>query len=209
MLQVHRLLQEIERAFLHRGYRFFYRSVRRQKQHRYCRIHVLALAQDVQPRSTRHLQVSNHQQISSRAYLLNCRGAVRRFVHGVARALQCLAQHGAQLGLIFDKEERFHLFRFYHESRTLSAQPETRVQRREAALRTLKAVAHPGTVLSLGRKGFFYLLKTYDEQLFGGSSTAPSLDRRPIFSVGLPCPPAPASVVPIPFSWRRFLPASH
>ncbi len=95
MVQVHRLLQEIERAFLHRSYRFFHRSICRQQKHRYRCIRLLGLAQDVQSRSPRHLQVGNHQQISSRPYFLNGRGAVRRFVHGVTRALQCLAQHGA------------------------------------------------------------------------------------------------------------------
>ena len=116
MLQVHRLLQKIKRAFFHGSYSFFYRTVGRQQQHRYRRIRLLRLTQNVQPRSPRHLQVGNHQQISSRTYLLDRGCAVRRFVHGVARALQCLSQHSAQFGLVFNEEERFHLFRFYHES---------------------------------------------------------------------------------------------
>jgi len=43
--------------------------------------------------------------------LLNSGGAVRRFIHGVAAALESLAQHGAEFMFIFDKKERFHLLR--------------------------------------------------------------------------------------------------
>ena len=116
MFQVHRLLQKIKRAFLHSGYGFLHGTIGGKQEHRYRRIRLLGFAQNFQPRSPRHLQVGDHQQISSRAYLLNRRCAVRRFVHSIARALQRLAQHGAQFGLVFHEEERFHLFRFYHES---------------------------------------------------------------------------------------------
>src|SRR6185437_11451629 len=53
-------------------------------------------------------------------------GSVRSFVHGIARALQCFAQHGAQLVLIFHKEKRFHLSCFYHESGDSSAGTRSR-----------------------------------------------------------------------------------
>src|SRR6266481_942890 len=132
---------------------------------------LLGLAQDVQPRGPRHLQVRNHQQVSSRAYLLNCRGAVRRFVHGVTRALQCLAQHGAQLGLVFYEEERFHLFRFYHESCRSHRTTRDTCAEKGSIFCALKAVAHRTAVLVCGMKGFFDYSKLTTANL--GSSLLP------------------------------------
>src|SRR5208282_1809062 len=101
---------------LHGGDGFFDRTVGGQQQHGDGGIGLLGLAQNVQARSARHLQIGDDQEIAASAHFLNGRGTVRRFVDGVSGALQRLAQHGAQFLLVFNEEERFHLFRFYHES---------------------------------------------------------------------------------------------
>ena len=115
MIQVDRLLQKIERAFLHGRHGFFHRAIGRQQNHRNRRIRLLRFPQHLEPRCSRHLQIRNDEQVSPRAHLLNGCRTVRRFVHVVTRALQGLPQHRAQFVLIFDEEQRFHLFRFYHE----------------------------------------------------------------------------------------------
>src|SRR5205823_8221814 len=85
-------------------------------QHRDGGVGLLRFAQNIESRRTGHLQIRNHQQIPARAHLLNRGRAIRSFVHSVSRALQGLAHHGAQFALVFNEQERFHLFRFYHES---------------------------------------------------------------------------------------------
>src|SRR5579872_1558246 len=121
MVQVHRLLKKIKSPVLHRRHGLFDRSKRCQQQYRYRRIRLLRFTQHVQSQRSRHLQIRNHHQIPPRAHLLNRRRAVRSFVHGIARALQCLLQHRPQLVLTFNKEKRFHLSRFYHELRETPA----------------------------------------------------------------------------------------
>src|SRR5579859_566178 len=121
MVQVHRLLQKVECSFFHRRDRFFDRSKRREKQHGNCRIRQLGFPKHIKAGRSRHFQIGDHHEVASRADFLDRGGSVRSFVHGIACTLQCLSQHGAQLVLIFDQEERFHLSCFYHESGRSSA----------------------------------------------------------------------------------------
>src|SRR5229473_1917240 len=202
MLQVHWLLQKIERAIFHRGYGFLDRPIRRQQEHRYRGIRLLGLAQNVQPRSPRHLQVRDHHQVSSRAHLLNRRRAIRRFVHRIACALQRLAQHRAQFRLVFNKQERFHLFRFYHESRD-PHRTTTRTCAEKGssscAPSSRRRTSTESLVLESKNLPNKLQLMTYDFVFL----TAPTPDPRPIFSVDSQGRSAPASTAPLHFSWRR------
>src|SRR5882672_8137053 len=216
MIQVHWLLQKVVSPVLHRCHGFLHRPKRRQQDHRYRRIRLFRFVQNLQPGSPGHLQIGNDQQISPCAHLLNGRSAIRRFVHFIPRALQCLSQHRAQLILIFDKEERFHLSRFYHESRR--GQGTTRdkcaekgssgISRSADALPRLPHQARGSTSAQsyvLEWKDFSKKLTTHNFIL----TTAPTPDRRPIFSVRLPCLRAPASAEQSPASSPRFSPFSH
>ena len=124
MVQVHGLLQKIERAIFHGGDSFFHRPIRGQQKYGNRGVGLFRFPQNIQPRCSRHLQIRDHQQIPARAHLLDRGRAVRRFVHGVPRALQGLSHHRAQFALVFNEKERFHLFRFYHESAGLQGTTE-------------------------------------------------------------------------------------
>ena len=225
MIQVHGLLQKIERPVLHRGNGFFHGSVCRQQQHGDRGVRLLRLPQNVQPRRPRHLQIGDHQQIPARAHLLDCGGAVRRFVHGVSRALQRLPHHGAQFGFIFNKQKRFHLSRFYHESwyvqgttaptcaekgisesvngsRLVSRTLLNQRAKREVLCRVqnvTRARPHMERNQALPRLG------TYLKTIF--IVPTPGLPRPS--STLLPCHPTAAGAALIPFSWRQFWLSCH
>src|SRR5882762_164108 len=138
VVEIDRFLQKIKSAFFHGGDRFFHRAKGGQKNYRNGGVGVLRFAQYVETGRARHLQIDDDQQVAARANFLDCGGPVRRFVNGVASALQRFAKHGAQFILIFDQKERFHLLRFYHD---LSGQPEER----DRDVRRKKARAQAGT----------------------------------------------------------------
>jgi len=68
VLQVHRLLNEVIRAFLHRGHGLFDRAVRGDQNDGNRGIGLFCLAQHVQTGTSGQLQVSKNQQISPRAH---------------------------------------------------------------------------------------------------------------------------------------------
>ena len=103
MIEIHRLLDEIERAFLHRRHGFFYRSVRGHNDHGQSGLHAARFAQHVNSGVAGKLQIGEDHQVASRANFINRGISIRRFFDGVAGAFQSLAQHGAQLGFIFDQ----------------------------------------------------------------------------------------------------------
>src|ERR1700682_1051479 len=117
VIEVNGLLEKIEGAFFHGCDGLFDRAERGQKNHGNGRVGVLGRAQDIEARSTRHLQIRDNEEIPARAHLLDGSGPVRRLIHGVAGALQRFAEHGAQFIFVFDQKERFHLLRFYHDLR--------------------------------------------------------------------------------------------
>ena len=57
------------------------------------------------PGTAGKFQIGENQQIAAAAHFVDRGIAVGRFVHGIAGALQRLAEHGAQFGFVFDKEE--------------------------------------------------------------------------------------------------------
>src|SRR5438105_1036401 len=81
----------------------------------------------------RHLEIGHHQQMAARANFLDGGSAVGSLLDGIACTLQRLAQHGAQLVLVFHKEQRFHVLLFYHESKARLVGTRHRVRRREVA----------------------------------------------------------------------------
>ncbi len=107
MVQVHRFLNEIERAFLHRRDRVLHRAERGDQNHRNGGIGLLGFAQNVQSGTARHFQVGQHQQVSARANLGDRGIAVGGFIHRIAGTLQCFAQHGAQFRLVLRQKQRF------------------------------------------------------------------------------------------------------
>ena len=108
VIQVHRLLDEIERAFLHRGHGFFHRTVRRHQDHRQRGFDAPRFAQHIQAGTAGKFQIGENQTDSVARGLFRSRNCRPGFFHRVARALQRLAEHGPQFGFIFDKEDRFH-----------------------------------------------------------------------------------------------------
>src|SRR5258705_4949734 len=116
----------------HSGDRFFHRAKSGQENYRNRGVGMLCLAQYVETGSAWHLQVGDDQQVAARANFLDRGGPVRRFVNGVASALQRFSKHGTQFILVFDQKEWVHLPRFYHD---LSGRPEERdrdVRRKKA-----------------------------------------------------------------------------
>ena len=108
VVQVHRFLDEIERALFHRRDRFFHRPVGGHQDHGDVGVGFLHLAQNVQARSPWKFQIRQHQQVTHVADLLDGCGGVSGLLYAPARALQRLPQHPAKLGLVFHQEERFH-----------------------------------------------------------------------------------------------------
>ena len=103
MIQVHRLLNEIERAFLHRRHGFFHRAIRRHEDHRQRRLGATRFAQYIDSGIAGKFQIGEDHQVAPRADLLDCRISIRRFFDHVARPFEGLAQHRAQLGFILDQ----------------------------------------------------------------------------------------------------------
>src|ERR1700686_477089 len=145
MIEVHRLLQKIEGAFLHGGDRFVDGAEGGEENHGNRRVGLFCLAQDVQPGSPGHFQIRDDQEIAARAYLLDGRAAVRSFLDNVAGALQRFSQHGAQFIFVFDKKERFHLLRFYHD---LRGAPEERSERVRRKCRARAAIGGQSSLLA-------------------------------------------------------------
>ena len=80
-------------------------------------------AQHVQTRTAGKFQIGENQQIAPPAHFVDGRISVRSFFHGVARALQRLAEHRAQLGFIFDQEDWFHEAEFLARPAGIAACP--------------------------------------------------------------------------------------
>ncbi len=134
MIEVDGLLQKVESPFLHRRDGFFHRAERGQKNHRNRSVGVLCRAQDVEARSAGHLQIGDDQQVAACANLLDSGAAVRRLIYGVAGALERFAEHCAQFIFIFNKQERFHLLRFYHGLRGEPEERSSHVRRRTTVI---------------------------------------------------------------------------
>ena len=100
MIQVHRLLDKVESAFFHRGYGFFDRSVSRHPASTGS-VGSARLASRNTSKSgmSGEFQIGEDHQIAAAANLLDCSFSIGGLVDGITRALQSLAQHGAQLGL--------------------------------------------------------------------------------------------------------------
>ncbi len=101
MVQVHRLLDEVECAFLHRRHGFFHRAVGGDQEHGDGRVGLLSGAEDFDSGAAGQLQVGEDEHITPVTDFLDRSGAVRGLVHSVAGALERLAQHRAQLGFVF------------------------------------------------------------------------------------------------------------
>ena len=108
MLQVHGLLDEIVRAFFHRGHGFFDRAVGRDQNHGNGGIGLLGFAQHVESGAAGQFQIGENEHVAPRANLGDRGRSVRRLVHGMSGALQSLAEHRAQFGFILDQEKGFH-----------------------------------------------------------------------------------------------------
>jgi len=114
VFEVHGLLNEVIRAFLHRGDGLFDRTVRRDQDDGNGGIGLFRFAQHVQTGAAGQFEVREHEQISPGAHLRDGCRAVRRLVHFMPGAFQRLAQHRAQFCFVLDQEKRFHRALFYH-----------------------------------------------------------------------------------------------
>src|SRR3990172_4212613 len=74
------------------------------------------LAEDVNAGKAGELEIGENHKKAARANLGDGAIPVSGFLHGVAHALEGFAEHGAELGLVFDKKNRFHRFTFNTES---------------------------------------------------------------------------------------------
>ena len=71
VIEIHRLLDEIERAFFHRRDGFFHRSVRRHQNDRQRCFNLAGLTKDIQARTSGQFQVRENQLIPAAANFLN------------------------------------------------------------------------------------------------------------------------------------------
>ena len=103
VIEIHRLLDEIERALFHRRHGLFHRAVRGDENEGQRRLDALRLAQHFDSGIPGELQVREDQLVTPIAHFFDRGSSVRRLIHDIARALERLAQHRPELGLIFDK----------------------------------------------------------------------------------------------------------
>jgi hypothetical protein len=108
MVEVHRLLYEIESALFHGGDRFFDRAKGGEKDYGNGGIGLLGFAENFEAGSAGHFKVGEDHLVAAGAEFLDGGGAVGGFVNGVAVALEGFAKHGAEFGFVFDEEEGFH-----------------------------------------------------------------------------------------------------
>src|SRR5215813_8609324 len=108
MVEIDGLLNEIEGAFLHGGDSFIDGAESGEQDYGNGGVGLLGLAQNVEAGSAGHFQISKDHLVALVAEFLDGGGAVGGFVHGMAVALERLAEHGAEFVLVFDEEKRFH-----------------------------------------------------------------------------------------------------
>jgi len=109
VIEVHRLLNEVESAFFHGGDGFFYGTESGEKNYRNGGVGLFGFAKDFEAGGAGHFEVGEDHLVAAGAKLLDGGRAVGGFFDGMAVALESLAEHGAQLGFVFDEEERFHV----------------------------------------------------------------------------------------------------
>ena len=102
MFEIDRLLNKIKGSVFHGRHRLFDGAEGGDQNDRNGRVGLLGLVKHLETRTPGQLEIAEHQQIASRADLVDRRRTVGSFVHGVPGALQRLAQHGAQFGLVFN-----------------------------------------------------------------------------------------------------------
>ena len=108
VIEVHGLLDEIEGALFHRRDSFFHRAVGGDENHGKGGLGSPRFAQHVEAGTAGKFQVRKNEQVAAAANFLDCGISVRRLVDRVAGALERFAEHGAEFGFVFDKEDRFH-----------------------------------------------------------------------------------------------------
>src|SRR3989304_4903492 len=101
MVEVHRLLDEIESAIFHGGHRIFDGAESGDENDRDGGVGLFGVPQDVQAGAAGKLEVGQNQQKSTRADLGDGGGAIGGLFDRIAGTLQRLAQHGGQFGVVF------------------------------------------------------------------------------------------------------------